>query len=468
MGFPAAGYRFGVAAGLSGPGGVLQTGFAVNPETLMNQHSTAASTQRFFAAPLAETDPELAAAIRDELHRQQDGIELIASENIVSAAVLEAQGSVLTNKYAEGYPGRRYYGGCRYVDVAETLAIERAKQLFGCAYANVQPHSGAQANQAVFLALLQPGDTILGMSLASGGHLTHGAAPNLSGKWFRPVQYGVRRDDGLLDYEELERLAHSERPKLIIAGGSAYPRFIDFARIRRVADEVGAWFMVDMAHFAGLVAAELFPSPLGHAHVVTTTTHKTLRGPRGGMVLSNDLDLGKKVNSAVFPGLQGGPLMHVIAGKAAAFAEALRPEFRTYQKAVQDNARVLAETLKQQGLDIVSGGTDSHLALVDLRPKRVTGKAAEASLERAHMTANKNAIPFDPEKPAVTSGVRLGSPAGTTRGFGIAEFREIGLMIDTVLEGLGQSNDSANATVEAAVGTRVKELCARFPLYPTR
>ena len=434
----------------------------------MNQHSMAASTQRFFAAPLAETDPELAAAIRDELHRQQDGIELIASENIVSAAVLEAQGSVLTNKYAEGYPGRRYYGGCRYVDVAETLAIERAKQLFGCAYANVQPHSGAQANQAVFLALLQPGDTILGMSLASGGHLTHGAAPNLSGKWFRPVQYGVRRDDGLLDYEELERLARSEKPKLIIAGGSAYPRFIDFARIRRVANEVDAWFMVDMAHFAGLVAAELFPSPLGHAHVTTTTTHKTLRGPRGGMVLSNDLDLGKKINSAVFPGLQGGPLMHVIAGKAAAFAEALRPEFRTYQKAVQDNARVLAETLKQQGLDIVSGGTDSHLALVDLQPKRVTGKAAEASLERAHMTANKNAIPFDPEKPAVTSGVRLGSPAGTTRGFGIAEFREIGLMIDAVLEGLGQSNDGANAAVEAAVGARVKELCARFPLYPTR
>jgi glycine hydroxymethyltransferase len=431
----------------------------------MNQHDTAASTQRFFSAPLADTDPELAAAIRAELDRQQDGIELIASENIVSAAVLEAQGSVLTNKYAEGYPGRRYYGGCAYVDVAETLAIDRAKQLFGCAFANVQPHSGAQANQTVFLALLQPGDTILGMSLAAGGHLTHGAAPNLSGKWFHAVQYGVRKADGILDYDELERLARADRPKLIIAGGSAYPRFIDFARIRKVADEVGAWFMVDMAHFAGLVAAELFPSPLPYAHVVTTTTHKTLRGPRGGMVLTNDPDLGKKINAALFPGLQGGPLMHVIAAKAAAFGEALRPEFRTYQKAVQDNARVLAETLKQQGLDIVSGGTDTHLMLVDLRPKHVTGKAAEASLERAHMTANKNAIPFDPEKPAVTSGVRLGSPAGTTRGFGTDEFHEIGLMINEVLEGLGRSNDGSNAAVEQAIGARVRDLCARFPLY---
>jgi glycine hydroxymethyltransferase len=427
-----------------------------------------ASTQRFFSAPLAETDPELAAAIRAEFDRQQDGIELIASENIVSAAVLEAQGSVLTNKYAEGYPGRRYYGGCVYVDVAETLAIERAKQLFDCAFANVQPHSGAQANQTVFLALLKPGDTILGMSLAAGGHLTHGAAPNLSGKWFHAIQYGVRKDDGILDYEELERLARTEKPKLIIAGGSAYPRFIDFPRIRKVADEVGAYFMVDMAHFAGLVAAGLFPSPLPHAHVVTTTTHKTLRGPRGGMVLTNDLELGKKINSALFPGLQGGPLMHVIAGKAAAFGEALKPEFRVYQQAVQDNARVLAETLKQQGLDIVSGGTDSHLMLVDLRPKRVTGKAAEASLERAHMTANKNAIPFDPEKPAITSGVRLGSPAGTTRGFGVKEFRNIGLMINEVLEGLGRSNDGTNTAVEEAVGVRVKELCARFPLYPSR
>jgi glycine hydroxymethyltransferase len=434
----------------------------------MNEHSTAASAQRFFAAPLAETDPELAAAIRSELRRQQDGIELIASENIVSAAVLEAQGSVLTNKYAEGYPGRRYYGGCEYVDVAENLAIDRAKRLFGCAFANVQPHSGAQANQAVFLALLKPGDTILGMSLDAGGHLTHGAAPNLSGKWFHAVQYGVRKDDGILNYDELERLARAEKPKLIIAGGSAYPRFIDFPRIRKVADEVGAYFMVDMAHFAGLVAAELFPSPLPHAHVVTTTTHKTLRGPRGGMVLSNDVEIGKKINSAVFPGLQGGPLMHVIAGKAAAFGEALKPEFRAYQKAVQDNARVLAETLKQQGLDIVSGGTDSHLMLVDLRPKRVTGKAAEASLERAHMTANKNAIPFDPEKPSITSGVRLGSPAGTTRGFGTDEFRTIGLMINEVLEGLGRSNDGTNTAVEQAVGARVKALCAEFPLYPSR
>ncbi len=432
----------------------------------MDQNTPTASTQRFFSAPLAETDPELAAAIRSEFDRQQDGIELIASENIVSAAVLEAQGSVLTNKYAEGYPGRRYYGGCEYVDIAETLAINRARQLFDCAFANVQPHSGAQANQTVFLALIKPGDTILGMSLDAGGHLTHGAAPNLSGKWFHAVQYGVRKEDGLLDYEELERLARAEKPKLIIAGGSAYPRFIDFPRIRKVADEVGAWFMVDMAHFAGLVAAGLFPSPLPHAHVVTTTTHKTLRGPRGGMVLTNDPELGKKINSALFPGLQGGPLMHVIAGKAAAFGEALQPEFRAYQKGVQDNARVLAETLVQQGLDIVSGGTDTHLMLVDLRPKRVTGKAAEASLERARMTANKNAIPFDPEKPAITSGIRLGSPAGTTRGFGTDEFRQIGLMINEVLEGLGRSNDDVNSAVEHAVGARVKELCARFPLYP--
>ena len=423
---------------------------------------------RFFAAPLAETDPELAAAIGAELHRQQDGIELIASENVVSAAVLEAQGSVLTNKYAEGYPGRRYYGGCVHVDVAENLAIERAKKLFGCEFANVQPHSGAQANQAVFLALCQPGDTVLGMSLAAGGHLTHGAAPNLSGKWFHAVQYGVRKEDGLLDYEELERLAREHKPKLIIAGGSAYPRFIDFPRIRKVADEVGAFFMVDMAHFAGLVAAGLFPSPLPHAHVVTTTTHKTLRGPRGGMILSMDADLGKKINSAVFPGLQGGPLMHVIAGKAAAFQEALQPAFKVYQKAVQDNARVLAETLKTQGLDIVSGGTDCHLMLVDLRPKRVTGKAAEATLERAHMTANKNAIPYDPEKPTITSGIRLGSPAATSRGFGTAEFREIGLMINEVLEGLGRSNDGTNTAAETAIGARVKALCARFPMYPGR
>jgi glycine hydroxymethyltransferase len=434
----------------------------------MNEQRPAASPQRFFSAPLAESDPELAAVLSAELIRQQDGIELIASENVVSAAVLEAQGSVLTNKYAEGYPGRRYYGGCVNVDVAEQLAVDRAKRLFACEFANVQPHSGAQANQAAFLALLKPGDTILGMSLAAGGHLTHGAAPNLSGKWFHAVQYGVRRDDGMLDYDELERLAHTEKPRLIIAGGSAYPRFIDYARIRRVADEVGAYFMVDMAHFAGLVAADLFPSPLPHAHVVTTTTHKTLRGPRGGMILADDAEIGRRINSAVFPGLQGGPLMHVIAGKAAAFGEALRPEFRTYQKAVVENAKVLAETLVRQGLAIVTGGTDCHLMLVDLRPKRVTGKAAEASLERARITANKNAIPFDPTKPAITSGIRLGSPAATTRGFGTAEFREIGLMIDEALEGLSQSNDGANDMAEAAVGARVQALCARFPLYRGR
>jgi len=431
----------------------------------MNEHAPAASLHRFFSAPLAETDPDLAAAIGHELVRQQDGIELIASENIVSAAVLEAQGSVLTNKYAEGYPGRRYYGGCVYVDVAEQLAIDRAKQLFSCGFANVQPHCGASANQIVFLALLKPGDTILGMSLAAGGHLTHGAAPNMSGKWFHAVQYGVRKDDGLLDYEELEQKARTERPKLIIAGGSAYPRIIDFARIRKVADEVGAYFMVDMAHFAGLVAAGLYPSPLPHAHVVTTTTHKTLRGPRGGMVLANDPEIGKKINSAAFPGMQGGPLMHVIAGKAAAFGEALRPEFRTYQKAVADNAKALAATLVEQGLAIVTGGTDSHLMLVDLRPKRVTGKAAEASLERAHMTANKNAIPFDPEKPTITSGIRLGTPAGTTRGFGVTEFQQIGRMIGEVLDGLSGSNDGTNTAVEQAVGARVLELCGRFPIY---
>ena len=434
----------------------------------MNQTQPATSLNRFFTASLAEADPELAAAIGAELHRQQDGIELIASENLVSAAVLEAQGSVLTNKYAEGYPGRRYYGGCVDVDVAETLAIERAKRLFGCAFANVQPHSGAQANQAVFLALAAPGDAVMGMSLAAGGHLTHGAAPNLSGKWFRAVQYGVRREDGLIDYAQMETLARAERPKLIIAGGSAYPRTIDFARIRALADEVGAYFMVDMAHFAGLVAAGLFPSPLPHAHVVTTTTHKTLRGPRGGMILSNDAELGKKINSAVFPGLQGGPLMHVIAAKAVAFGEALRPEFRAYQQAVLDNARTLAATLAEQGLAIVTGGTDCHLALVDLRPKRVTGKAADASLERAHITVNKNAIPFDPEKPTITSGIRVGSPAATARGFGTAEFREIGLLITEVLDGLARSNDGANAAAERAVAARVQALCARFPIYPGR
>jgi glycine hydroxymethyltransferase len=434
----------------------------------MNQVSGSANLNRFFTAGIGTTDPDLAAALSAELRRQQDGIELIASENIVSAAVLEAQGSVLTNKYAEGYPGRRYYGGCAEVDIAEQMAIDRARQLFDCGFANVQPHSGAQANQTVFLALIKPGDTVLGMSLAAGGHLTHGAAPNLSGKWFHPVQYGVRREDGLLDYDELEHLARSEKPKLIIAGGSAYPRIIDFARIRRVADEVGAFFLVDMAHFAGLVAAGLYPSPLPHAHVVTTTTHKTLRGPRGGMVLSNDLELGKKINSALFPGLQGGPLMHVIAGKAAAFGEALRPEFRQYQRDVVENAATLAATLVEQGLAIVTGGTDTHLLLADLRPKKVTGKAAEASLERARITTNKNAIPFDPEKPAITSGVRLGSPAATTRGFGRTEFREVGLMISEVLDGLAGSNDGANAAVEAAVAERVLALCARFPIYPGR
>jgi glycine hydroxymethyltransferase len=431
----------------------------------MNEVTTGISLQRFFAAPLAETDPELADAIGAELHRQQDGIELIASENIVSRAVLDAQGSVLTNKYAEGLPGRRYYGGCVEVDRAETLAIERAKRLFECAFANVQPHSGAQANQAVMLATVKPGDTILGMSLAAGGHLTHGAAPNLSGKWFNAVQYGVRRDDGLLDYDELERLARAERPRLIIAGGSAYPRIIDFARIRAVADEVGAIFHVDMAHFAGLVAAGLYPSPLGHAHVVTTTTHKTLRGPRGGMILSNDEELGKKLNSAVFPGLQGGPLMHVIAAKAAAFGEALTPGFRAYQSALAANARVLAATLIERGVDIVTGGTDTHLVLADLRPKRVTGRDAERSLERARITANKNAIPFDPEKPAITSGIRLGTPAATTRGFGEAEFREVGRMIDEVLVGLSESNDGTNDVVEARIAEQALALCTRFPIY---
>jgi glycine hydroxymethyltransferase len=431
----------------------------------MNEASLSLSQSRFFNAALAETDPELAAAITAELVREQDGIELIASENIVSAAVLEAQGSVLTNKYAEGYPAKRYYGGCAAVDIAENLAIERAKKLFGAGFANVQANSGSQANQSVFLALLQPGDTILGMSLAAGGHLTHGAAPNLSGKWFNAVQYGVRKDDGLLDYEALESLARSQKPKLIIAGGSAYPRFIDFERFRKIADEVGAYFMVDMAHFAGLVAAGVYPSPIPHAHVVTTTTHKTLRGPRGGMVLTNHEEIAKKINSAIFPGLQGGPLMHVIAAKAVAFGEALRPDFRTYQKAVVENAKALAATLVDQGLAIVTGGTDSHLMLVDLRPKRVTGKAAEASLERAHMTANKNAIPFDPEKPFITSGIRLGTPAATTRGFGVAEFRQVGLMIGEVLDGLSKSNDGGNETVEKAVGQRAKALCARFPIY---
>jgi glycine hydroxymethyltransferase len=428
-------------------------------------NSAAVKPDTFFTASLAESDPEVAGAVGRELHRQQDQIELIASENIVSRAVLEAQGTVLTNKYAEGYPGRRYYGGCEYVDVAEQLAIDRAKRLFDCAFANVQPHSGAQANQAVFLALLQPGDAVLGMSLAAGGHLTHGAPPNLSGKWFRAVPYGVRADDAIIDYDEVERLAKAERPKLIIAGGSAYPRVIDFARFRRIADEVGAYFMVDMAHFAGLVAGGIHPSPLPHAHVVTTTTHKTLRGPRGGMVLSVHEEIGKKINSAVFPGLQGGPLMHVIAAKAVAFGEALRPDFKLYARAVVDNARTLAATLAERGLAIVSGGTDTHLMLVDLRPKKLTGRVAEVTLERAGITCNKNGIPFDPEKPAVTSGVRLGSPAGTTRGFGQVQFREIGELIVEVLDGFAR-NGEANADVEQAVRRKVAALCQSFPIYP--
>jgi glycine hydroxymethyltransferase len=423
------------------------------------------SSGAFFGAPLTARDPELAAALGAELHRQRDQIELIASENIVSRAVLEAQGSVLTNKYAEGYPGRRYYGGCEHVDVAERLAIERARRLFGCAFANVQPHSGAQANQAVFLALLQPGDTILGMSLAAGGHLTHGAPANLSGKWFRPVSYGVRPEDHRIDYDEVARLADEHRPKLIVAGGSAYPRIIDFARFRAIADGVGAKLMVDMAHFAGLVAGGAHPSPLPHAHVVTTTTHKTLRGPRGGMILANDEDLGKRFNSAVFPGLQGGPLMHVIAAKAVAFGEALAPEFRDYAARIVANARALAARLAARGSAIVSGGTDTHLMLVDLRPKKLTGKAAEAFLERAGITCNKNGVPFDPEKPTLTSGIRLGTPAGTTRGFGVAEFEEIGDLIDDVLSGLGRNPDG-DAAVEQAVLAKVRALCARFPIYP--
>lgn len=419
----------------------------------------------FFSASLADTDPDLNRAIAAELSRQQDQIELIASENIVSRAVLEASGSVLTNKYAEGYPGRRYYGGCEYVDVAEQIAIDRAKQLFSCAFANVQPHSGAQANGAVYFALLQPGDTILGLSLAAGGHLTHGAAPNLSGKWLNAVQYGVRKEDALVDFDEVERLATEHKPKIIVAGGSAYPRRIDFEKFRAIADSVDALLMVDMAHFAGLVAGDAHPSPFPHAHIATTTTHKTLRGPRGGMILTNDEAIAKKVNSAIFPGTQGGPLMHVIAAKAAAFGEALRPEFKEYSAAVVKNAQTLAETLSGGGLDIVSGGTDTHLALVDLRPKGLTGKVAEASLEAAGMTCNKNGIPFDPEKPTITSGVRLGSPAATTRGFGEAEFRQIGEMIVEVLDGLASgSND--NSAVEAAIREKVGELCARFPIYP--
>jgi glycine hydroxymethyltransferase len=426
--------------------------------------SSASSGRDFFGGSLVEADPAVLGSIRDELKRQQEQVELIASENLVSRAVLEAQGSVLTNKYAEGYPGKRYYGGCEYVDVAEELAIERACKLFDCAYANVQPHSGAQANQAAFMALVQPGDTVMGMSLAAGGHLTHGAPPNMSGKWFKAVQYGVRREDARIDFDEIERLAKEHRPRLIIAGGSAYPRIIDFARFRAIADSVGAFLMVDMAHFAGLVAGGAHPSPLPHAHVVTTTTHKTLRGPRGGMVLSNDPELGKKINSAVFPGLQGGPLMHVIAAKAVALGEALRPDFKTYARNVVENARTLAATVAANGFDIVSGGTDTHLMLVDLRPKKLTGKAADQSLDRAGITCNKNGIPFDPEKPTVTSGIRLGTPAGTSRGFGVNEFRHIGELICEVLDGLAQNPDN-NERAERAVRTKVQELCRRFPIY---
>src|SRR6478672_7632826 len=421
--------------------------------------------EALFSAGLAEVDPEIAEVIELELGRQRDEIELIASENIVSRAVLEAQGSVLTNKYAEGLPGKRYYGGCHFVDIAETLAIERVKKLFGAGYANVQPHSGASANVEAFMALMQPGDTFLGLNLAAGGHLSHGSPVNVSGKWFKAVPYGVRRDDHRIDIDEVRRLAEQHRPKVIVAGGSAYPRIIDFRAFRDIADSVGARLMADMAHFAGLVAGGVHPSPFPHAHVVTSTTHKTLRGPRGGFILTNDEELGKKINSAVFPGMQGGPLMHVIAAKAVAFGEALRPSFKIYARNVAENARALAETLKSKGLDIVSGGTDTHLMLVDLRPKKLTGKVAEIALGRAHITCNKNGIPFDPEKPTVTSGIRLGTPAGTTRGFGVAEFRQVGEMIAEVLDTLSRKGAEEDAAVEVAVRERVKALVGRFPIY---
>jgi glycine hydroxymethyltransferase len=419
----------------------------------------------FFSSGVEQGDPEVAAAIAREVARQRNEIELIASENIVSRAVLEAAGSPLTNKYAEGYPGRRYYGGCQYVDEAETLAIERAKRLFDCRFANVQPHSGSQANQSVLLALAKPGDAILGLSLASGGHLTHGAAPNLSGKWFHAVHYGVSRQDQRIDYDEVARLAREHQPRIIIAGGSAYPRVIDFARFRAIADEVGAFLMVDMAHFAGLVAGGIHPSPLPHAHVVTTTTHKTLRGPRGGMVLTNDEAIAKKIDSAVFPGLQGGPLMHIIAAKAVAFGEALRPDFKNYARAVVENCRAMGEVLRDAGYDLVAGGTDTHLILVDLRPKKLTGNLAEKSLGRAHITCNKNGVPFDPEKPTVTSGIRLGAAAATTRGFGVAEFREVGRLIAEVLDGLAVTGEAGNAATEQRVKAQAIALCERFPIY---
>ena len=423
-----------------------------------------ASPPGFFSKGLEAADPEVFSAVQDELNRQRDKIELIASENIVSKAVLEAQGSVLTNKYAEGYPGKRYYGGCEYVDVAEQLAIDRACRLFDCSFANVQPHSGANANQAVFYALLQPGDTFMGLDLAAGGHLTHGHPANYSGKWFKPVPYTVRRDDQRIDMDQMAALAREHKPKLILAGGSAYPRFWDFARFRKICDAVGAYFFVDMAHFAGLVAAGVHPSPFPHAHVASTTTHKTLRGPRGGMILSNDEELGKKINSAIFPGLQGGPLMHVIAAKAVAFGEALQPEFKVYAKQVIDNAKALAETLVKGGFAITTGGTDNHLMLVDLRPKKLNGKISEASLEHAGITCNKNGIPYDTEKPTITSGVRLGTPAATTRGFGVEEFREVGKMIIRVLDALA-ANPQNNGAVEQEVRKEVSALCKRFPIY---
>ncbi|MGJ3232335.1 MAG: serine hydroxymethyltransferase [Oceanicaulis sp.] len=423
------------------------------------------AAEGFFTQGLGAADPELADAISKEIKRQQTQIELIASENIVSRAVLEAQGSPLTNKYAEGYPGKRYYGGCEFVDLAETLAIDRAKQLFGAAYANVQPNSGSQANQAVFLALLKPGDKILGLDLSAGGHLTHGARPNMSGKWFEAHHYGVREDDALIDYDKLRDQARELKPQMLIAGGSAYPRTIDFAAFREIADEVGAYLLVDMAHFAGLVAGGAYPNPVPYADVCTTTTHKTLRGPRGGMIVSRDADLGKKFNSAVFPGLQGGPLMHVIAAKAVAFGEALRPEFKTYARNVIENCKAMAGALGEAGFDLVSGGTDSHVALVDLRPKSLTGDISEAALERAHITCNKNGVPFDPEKPTVTSGLRVGAPAGTTRGFGAAEFRRVGELMAEVLDALA-ANREGDAAVEAQVREEVIALCERFPIYP--
>ena len=419
----------------------------------------------FFSSGLSEVDPAIEDAIRLELGRQRDTIELIASENIVSKAVMEAQGSVLTNKYAEGYPGKRYYGGCEFVDIVETLAIERARQLFGAAFANVQPNSGSQMNQAVFLALLQPGDKFMGLDLNAGGHLTHGSPVNMSGKWFKPVAYGVRREDQLLDMDEVADIARRERPKLIIAGGTAYSRHWDFAAFRAIADEVGAYLMVDMAHFAGLVAGGVHPSPVPHAHVTTTTTHKSLRGPRGGLILANDEEIAKKMNSAVFPGLQGGPLMHVIAAKAVALLEALQPEFKIYARNVVANARALAASLQEAGLDIVSGGTDNHLMLVDLRPKQAKGKHVEKALDRAAITCNKNGIPFDPEQPFVTSGIRLGTPAGTTRGFGVDEFRQIGGMIAEVVEGLRKNGEAGDGQVEQSVAGRVRELCHHFPIY---